>query len=109
MSAFVDIVYVMPAASDVSNVTGPANSVAEALKVIVCEDPDVKTIGAAKLHDAEVVEFVQLPFVTVHEPVPVDVMYATAALMFTFPVSATIDAPEMRLPPTVSPPWAVRA
>lgn len=107
--AFVAIVYVMPAATLESKVTGPPNSVAEALKVIVRAAFEMKVMGAAKFHVADVVAFVQLPFVTVQEPVALEVMNAAAALMLTFPVSATVDVPVRRPPPTVSPPCAVRA
>ena len=81
----------------------------EPAKVIDLPAFEVKRIGAAKPHDADVVAFVQLPLVTVQEPVAEEVMKAAAALRFTFPTTATIDVPVMRAPVIVSPPCAARA
>jgi hypothetical protein len=63
---------VIPAASVVSKVTAPPNSVGAALNVIVWPEPDRKSIEAAKLQDPEVVRFVHEPL-TVQAP-PVFVM-----------------------------------
>jgi len=81
----------------------------EPAKVIDLPAFEVKRIGAAKLHDADVVAFVQLPLVTVQEPVAEEVMKAAATLMFTFPVTATVDVPVMREPVIASPPCAATA
>jgi len=106
------IVYVAPAGTLESNATAPENSLPlrlEPAKVIDLPAFEVKRIGAAKPHDADVVAFVQLPLVTVQEPVAEEVMKAAAALRFTFPTTATIDVPVMRAPVIVSPPCAARA
>jgi len=71
LSAFVDIVKVTVDAPEL-NVTLPPNSCATLAKVIVCEAAELNVIGAAKLHDAEVDEFVQNPE-AVHEPPAVEV------------------------------------
>lgn len=67
VNGFVAIVYVIPAADGVSNVTAFPNSVAAALKVIVWPDAEENKIAEAKFQEADVDEFAHAP-PTVHEP-----------------------------------------
>lgn len=72
---------------------------------------DRKTTGAAKLQDAEVEAFVQLPFVRVQEPPEDEVMYPAALLIVMLPVKETADPFDFRIPVaplTVRPLPAVR-
>lgn len=77
----------------------PANSNVRLPNVIVREALDRKVIGAAKLQDAEVEEFAQLPFVTVHEPPADETMYPAALSTVRLPVTATADAFDRRIAP----------
>src|SRR3989441_2720539 len=56
------------------NVTFPPNSRVGLPQVMVREEDELKVIGAAKLHDPDVEEFVQEPE-AVQEPPAVDMMY----------------------------------
>jgi len=92
------------------NLTFPPNSRVGLPQVIVCEEDELKVIGAAKLHDPDVEEFVQEPE-AVQEPPAVDVMYPAALLTFTLPAMETVDAFARRIPVaplTVRPPPIVR-
>src|SRR2546422_980758 len=92
------------------NVTFPPNSRAGLPKVIVREDDELKVIGAAKLHDPDVEEFVHEPE-AVQEPPAVDVMEPAAFLTFPFPPTEPVDAFARRIPVaplTVRPPPIVR-
>jgi len=109
LKAFVDIVKATVAAPEL-NVTLPPNSWATLANVMVCEAPELKVIGAVKVHDAEVVEFVQDPE-TVHEPPPAEVMYPAGFVTLTFATTETVDAFVRRMPVaplTVIPPPTVR-
>ena len=108
LKAFVDIVKTTVAAPEL-NVTLPPNSCATLAKVIVCEAAELKVMGAAKFHEAEVVEFVQDPE-TVHEP-PLEVTYPAELFTLTSAATKTVDAFVRRIPDpplTVIPPPTVR-
>jgi hypothetical protein len=109
LKAFVDIVKTTVAAPELK-VTLPPNSCTTLAKVIVCEAAELKVMGAAKFHEAEVVEFVQDPE-TVHEPPPVEVMYPAGLFTLTSAATETVDAFVWRIPVaplTVIPPPTVR-
>jgi hypothetical protein len=109
LKAFVDIVKATVAAPEL-NVMLPPNSCATFAKVIVCEAPELKVIGAMKFHEADVEELVQDPE-TVHEPPPAEVMYPAALFTVTLAAVETVDAFVRRIPvppPTVIPPPTVR-
>jgi hypothetical protein len=109
LKAFVDIVKATVAAPEL-NVTLPPNSCATFAKVIVCEAAELKVIGAAKVHDADVVEFVQDPE-TVHEPPPAELMYPAGFVTLTFAATETVDPFVRRIPVaplTVIPPPTMR-
>lgn len=109
LKAFANIVKTTVAAPEL-NVTLPPNSCATFAKVIVCEAPELKVIGAAKFHEADVEELVQDPE-TVHEPPPAEVMYPAALFTVTLAAAETVDAFVRRIPVpplTVIPPPTVR-
>lgn len=77
-----------------------------AAKLIVWAEAELKVMGAAKLQEEDVETFVHEPE-TVHELAAVEVTYAAALLMLTFPAAVTDDAFVRRTPAaplTVSPP-----
>lgn len=106
---FVDKVNVTVDAPELK-VTLPPNSCATPAKVIVCEPAELKVIGAAKLHEADVDEFVQEPE-AVQEPPAADTTNPAALFTATFPATDTVEAFVRRIPVaplTVNPPPIVR-
>jgi hypothetical protein len=79
------------------NVTLPANSCDWFANVMVCEEAELKVIAAARLHEADVEEFVHAPD-AVQDPAAVEVRYAATLLTETLPDAETAEPLVRRIP-----------